>query len=181
LRKTLKVDLHTHCGEATRAVMPSESLVARIIETARAKGLDGMAITEHWSATFAKAFDSIMRENFTNEDFLFIPGREIQESYDTHIVELFLPDGTTFAFLAHPRRLKLVEGIRGVELENNMNGVPAKEAVSDFARANNLAILRNSDAHSLDDIGTFYNDLLVDTATGEWFLEGVDGTPIRIL
>ena len=41
----LKLDLHTHCWEATGLVAPTIEIVGQIVAAIKAKGLDGIGIT----------------------------------------------------------------------------------------------------------------------------------------
>jgi hypothetical protein len=43
----LKIDLHTHCREATACPTPTFEIVKRILAAVKRKGLDGIAVTEH--------------------------------------------------------------------------------------------------------------------------------------
>ena len=47
LNKKLKIDLHTHCYEATGYQPPTLDIVRRIVDAVKARNLDGIAITEH--------------------------------------------------------------------------------------------------------------------------------------
>ncbi len=47
LNKKLKIDLHTHCYEATGYQPPNIDIVKRIINAVKAKNLDGIGVTEH--------------------------------------------------------------------------------------------------------------------------------------
>jgi hypothetical protein len=48
----LKLDLHTHCSEATCVYTPTVDVVKKIVSAARAKGLDGIGITEHYNKAY---------------------------------------------------------------------------------------------------------------------------------
>jgi len=45
----LKIDLHTHCREATACPTPTLEIVERIVAAVKRKGLDGIAVTEHYT------------------------------------------------------------------------------------------------------------------------------------
>jgi hypothetical protein len=48
----LKLDLHTHCREATACPTPTLSTVKRIVAAVKSRGLDGVAITEHYTERY---------------------------------------------------------------------------------------------------------------------------------
>ena len=45
----MKLDLHTHCREATACPTPTIAIVKKIVAAAKSKGLDGIAVTEHYT------------------------------------------------------------------------------------------------------------------------------------
>ncbi|MBI1987867.1 MAG: PHP domain-containing protein [Nitrospinae bacterium] len=100
----LKLDLHTHCLEAVNFARPEPKTVRRILEAVQAAGLDGIAITDHAEIGdgFAYAAREVVERHFPGE-ILVIPGRELRWRTH-HLVELDLPEGLTFRFLAHPGR-----------------------------------------------------------------------------
>ena len=163
----LKLDLHTHCFEALRIPTPNlitPPAVGQIIASVRAKGLDGIAITEHCNRTFGIEVQKITSEYFGNA-IMIIPGHEICRD-GMHIVELFLANNAIFRFLAHPVHIDLLEAyidfslIHGIEIDNygydqNIN----KPRVKAVAERHQLLLLSDSDAHSLDDIGRHYNEI----------------------
>lgn len=158
----LKLDLHTHCLEAVHFARPEPKTVARILEAVRARGLDGIAITDHSELGdgFAYAVQQAVEQYFPGEA-LVIPGRELRRGFH-HIVELDLPGGLIFRFLAHPgRNLSALDGylknIHGLEVENG-NQTIARAGVTAFAQQHDLLLLSNSDAHSLSDIGLHHTE-----------------------
>ncbi|OIP93037.1 MAG: hypothetical protein AUK24_00720 [Syntrophaceae bacterium CG2_30_49_12] len=94
------------------------------------------------------------------------------------VVELYLPDNATFRFVAHPYHLTdfsryvaaYADELHGVEIENfqhqwEMKQID-KERIEAIAEEYGLMLLTNSDAHSLDNIGRYYNEV----ALGELYL-----------
>ena len=159
----LKLDLHTHCFEALKA-RPSKDSVKEILEAIKAKGLDGIAITEHENKYYGFKAREIQEAYFGNE-VLLIPGQEVITP-EASFIELYLPDNSTFytfRFIAHPYyqfSVKDYTDIHGIEIENDMHNYHIdKELVESVAQDHNLLLLRNSDAHYLEDIGNFYNEL----------------------
>lgn len=135
--------------------------MAKIVAHIKAKGLDGIAITEHWDKDYGFRVKEIVEESFGNE-VLIIPGQELDNS-ERHVVELYLPNGATFRFLGHPgfpTNSYTVEDVQGIEIESAMHGWHIdKEKVKALAEEHDLLLLRNSDAHSIDWIGRYYNEI----------------------
>jgi histidinol phosphatase-like PHP family hydrolase len=157
----MKLDLHTHCHEATRFAKPNISVVKRIITAIKEKGLDGIAITDHNNKNYAFQIQEIVQTYFDNE-IIIIPGQELDRVYN-HIIELYLPDNTVFRFIAHPGTpssywANNIDNIHGIEI-NNGNYEINHDLVKDLAKQNGLLLLSNSDAHSLSSIGKYYNEI----------------------
>jgi len=168
----LKLDLHTHCHEATKLVTPDAHVVEEIINQVKSRGLDGIAITDHeemGGKRFAFKVVEIF-ERFFDKEIVIIPGQEIDRLYRgrfitsiLHVVELYLPNGSTFRFIAHPgypagRWTDYLDDIHGLELENWSCRID-KEKVKEIARNDGLLLLSNSDAHCLENIGRYYNEI----------------------
>ena len=106
----------------------------------------------------------IVDESFNNE-VLIIPGWEIDVPGRQEI-ELFLPNGATFRFLAHPGypiNSYTIENIQGIEIENALhNWHIDRERVRALGEEHDLLLLSNSDAHSIDHIGQYYNEIDLD-------------------
>jgi hypothetical protein len=156
----LKLDLHTHCYEALGFPEPSIETVRVIIEAAKKKGLDGLAITEHYSKRYGFLSRDIAQKNFS-DSFIIIPGQETRV-YTQEVVELYLEGDRVFRFLAHPYTLYGFErheyNIQGIEIDNHLHdGYIYREGVRRLAAQKRLLLLRNSDAHNLEALGSFYN------------------------
>jgi predicted metal-dependent phosphoesterase TrpH len=164
----LKLDLHTHCFEALNYVPPNYEAVRIIIEKVKEKGLDGIAITEHSNISYGLKAKEIA-EKYIKSDIIIIPGQEIDVD-DQQIVELYIGDAI-FRFLAHPGYpysvnrypLKIVDGLHGIEIENSLHQLFYNdEYLIKKAEDYDLMLLRNSDAHQLDNIGSAFNEISID-------------------
>lgn len=168
----MKLDLHTHCREATACPTPTLAIAKRIVKAVVSKGLDGIAITEHYTDYYGYEVKDIV-ERHCNGRITVIPGKEIAKMHGgremgvVHVVELYLPGDVTFRFVAHPGHPYVrdldswIDGsIHGIELRNavHINEVDEK-SIRQIAERYNLILLSNSDAHTLNDIGTFYNEI----------------------
>jgi len=169
----MKLDLHTHCFEATGMISnPSVDLVREIVQKAKNNGLDGIAITEHDDCDYGRRVKKIVEENLDNE-ILIIPGREITVKAMgwAEMVELFLPNGSVFRFLPHPSYPYPGDSgfdydinlLGGIEIGNALHDRQInKEKVKEVSERYNLILLKNSDAHTLDDIGSFYTETSIE-------------------
>jgi len=171
----MRLDLHTHCREATASSTPTPAIVKRIVAAAKAKGLEGIAVTEHYTDYYGYEVREIV-DNHLNGEIVVIPGKEIARMHPgnkmgvVHVVELYLADEITFRFIAHPGHPYagdleswIDDSIHGIELRNaeHMNEID-EENVRRLAAKHDLILLRNSDAHTLGDIGAFYNEIEVE-------------------
>lgn len=157
----LKLDLHTHCYEATGYRHPTLDIVKQIVDQVKWRGLDGIAITEHWDKDYGFKVKEVVEQSFGNE-VLIIPGREI-DIKGRQEVELYLPNGSTFRFLAHPgypspTTSYVIEDVHGIEIENGLHFID-KKRVRGLAEKYDLLLLKNSDAHFVAHIGQYYNEL----------------------
>lgn len=162
LEKKLKIDLHTHCYEATGYQPPTIDIVRRIIGAVKARNLDGIGVTEHVDKFYGYQVKEIVEKHFDNE-ILVIPGQELNV-WPVQIVELYLPEDVTFRFLAHPgypgEYVDDFRGLQGIEIDNPLhNWHINKEKVKACAEKYGLYTLCNSDAHFLDDVGRSFNEV----------------------
>ncbi|MDY6969293.1 MAG: PHP domain-containing protein [Spirochaetota bacterium] len=160
----LKIDLHTHCMEATGDSKPTVGTVKKIVDQIKKRGLDGIAVTDHDKVDYGYRVKEIV-EKYFNNDVLIIPGQEIQ-LHREHVVELYLENDCIFRFCAHPYFGSSFEYFLEQE-GDNLHGVELKNAawqlqedrVREIAEKYNLILLENSDAHSIQEIGMHYNEL----------------------
>lgn len=164
----MKLDLHTHCFEATCVYKPTPESVEKIVAAARARGLDGIGITEHYNKAYGYRVRDIVEQHFPGQ-MLIIPGQEIDKGR-LHVVELYLPGGRTFRFVAHPGYPRTddftadIDGsLHGIEVRNpTHDDVMDQQAIRDAAVKHNLLLLSNSDAHFLSDIGKYHNEITLE-------------------
>jgi len=159
----LRLDLHTHCREATSFAHPDIEVVRKIADTVKKKGLDGIAITDHVDKDYAFQMQELARRHLDNA-VIIIPGQEINRGLQ-HVIELYLPDNIVFRFIAHPgypssrwAKESSLDDIHGVEIANG-NWDVDQNMVREVARKYGLTLLSNSDAHHLDRIGLHYNEI----------------------
>jgi predicted metal-dependent phosphoesterase TrpH len=137
-------------------------IVAEIVARIKDRRLHGIAITEHNNKKYGYTVKEIVEQSFNNE-VLIIPGQEIDLGR-REVVELYLPNNSVFRFLAHPGRYpgltEEIGDVQGIEIDNALHNWHINKArVKELAERYGLILLRNSDAHNLEDIGTFYNEI----------------------
>lgn len=165
----LKLDLHTHPFElpyVPLSKVTSDGILKDVVATVKAKGLDGIAITEHHIKEYGTKAKEIISEYFNN-DIIIIPGCEIETS-GLQLVELYLPGNVCFRFIPHPIYPSYFSAynfsqIHGIEIENyQYDQFIDRQKVKALAEEHGLLLLSNSDAHNLADIGRHYNIVEID-------------------
>ncbi len=156
--------------------MPDINIAKKIVQAVQGNGLDGIAFTDHYSDSFGRGTKELIDSELGGE-IVVIPGRELDIMFSGpeqrgiyHLVELFLPGDITFRFIAHPGHPyvsnldSLITGdVHGIELKNPSHLQEMdQDLIRKTAEKHNLILLTNSDAHSLDDIGTFYNEIEIE-------------------
>ncbi len=159
------LDLHVHSWYS----VDSLSRPAAIIRAAKARGLTGVAITDH--GTIAGGLEA-QRLN-QDPDFHVIVGAEISSDRG-HIIGLFLTrdiasrswrdvlteihEQNGLAILAHPYKWRkpdgeLVEAVDAIEVFNGRTKPEANRRALDMAVAVDKPMVMGSDAHFLREIG----------------------------
>lgn len=161
------LDLHTH----TRWSFDGAMDPARLVRVARARGLDGIAVTDHDEIEGA-----LEARRAAGGDLLVIVGEEVGTDAGD-ILGLFLRERIRtrdpleavraiheqggLAVLAHPfaknvsvdeRVARAVDACEGFNARHS-RGEPVEERVASFARAYGLALTAGSDAHAYRDVG----------------------------
>ncbi len=162
----LRLDLHVHTTHSRDAFCS----VGEAVKAARAKGLDGIAITDHDSIGGHPEAKKLSRDGF-----FVIPGIEVS-SADGHILGLGvselvprgLPAGETvklirelggIAVAAHPfvpwKNPTLVYKAKfdAIEAFNSRALFPSNRLARRFAERNRLPATAGSDAHFPDEVG----------------------------
>ena len=173
LAKRYAIDFHVHTAYSFDCLTPPRL----VIEAARRRGLDAIAVTDH--DTVRGAFATVEANRYN--DFLVIPGIEVKSdrgdiiglyvtreiksrTFDEVIREI--RDQGALAYLPHPIRTFGLKGSADVrlrypeiELWERYNG---RYSASDFEKADDLfvrlpvpMVLCGSDAHSFWEVGLF--------------------------
>jgi histidinol phosphatase-like PHP family hydrolase len=178
--KILKIDLHTHPIEALREQMGIKGIgninskVAEAITRAiKAAGLNGIGITEHNNFNHSWVASLEILDNFYKENLVILPGTEID--YDgQQFLRIYIPDHYRrrmpffknqewFHILAHPGYYHILDTSRFKQL--SFDAAEEKSLQGDFAlaeqisREKDIPVIRSSDAHKLEDIGSYYAEL----------------------
>ncbi|MFH1625339.1 MAG: PHP domain-containing protein [Pseudomonadota bacterium] len=160
----VKIDFHTHCLEATGDPVPEIPTVGKIIRQIKARGLDGIALTDHDNRGYGFRVRETADIHFPGE-VMIIPGQEIS-LHRQHVIEVYLPSDSVFRFCAHPRLGDSFEEFMNRE-GDNIHGIEIKNAalqleedkIRKIAARHNLILLENSDAHSISEIGLHYSEV----------------------
>jgi len=147
---------------------PTVDRVKEIITAVKNRGLDGIAVTEHNNKACGYQTREIVDCYFGGE-ILIIPGQEIDERL-MQIVELYLTSGVTFRFIAHPGypyiqdiSCHIDDSIHDIEFKNPLHDRSIDgPRVRDVAEKHGLLLLTNSDAHNLNNIGHYYNEIEIE-------------------
>ncbi|MFH1141526.1 MAG: PHP domain-containing protein, partial [Chloroflexota bacterium] len=161
----VKLDLHTHIWEASGFQKPNLDWAAKVVQQAKAMGIDGIAITEHYGVENSLAYKRIIEEHFPGQLLVF-PGLEKdvhpQQNHfaEYQVGEFLLPNGRVFRNYCHPgypSQEVVIENVQGIEIDNKLhNWHIDKGKVLEIAQRHGLLLTRVSDAHRLADIGTNY-------------------------
>lgn len=165
----LKLDLHTHVWEAFSFQPPSLSIAEQVVAQIKARGIDGIAITDHHNQEWAHQFRALVESHFPGE-VIIIPGWEIEvrppaSPFDEYqVAELFLPGGGVFRIYCHPGfyspNIIIEDNIHAIEIENSIHNWHMRQTeIAEVAQAHSLLTVRVSDAHQLERIGTRYTEL----------------------
>lgn len=172
----MKVDLHVHTTASDGKIKPEE-----IIERAREKGLDCIAVTDHDTMDgYRKA-----KETVPDDGFLLIPGIEVSTEKG-HILVLgtekepktkdfeelleFAEENNAITVGAHPfARVKdeiepkYLKRLDAIEIINGRTYPKANKKAEKFAIENSMPKTAGSDSHMEDELGGVWNEVEGDT------------------
>lgn len=173
--RRLKIDLHTHLLEASNFAKASEEVADKVVAVMRERGLEGIALTEHWNVEHGWKLKAIIEDKYGDE-FVILVGQELDISQTQQVTEIYLPNNVTYRYLCHPgypgNDWSVPENLHGIEIENGMHSWHLnRQRIRDLAEEHDLMLLKNSDAHYIEKIGVYHNELavedLVARATGQ--------------
>ncbi len=177
MSKTLKLDLHTHPIFALKESMGIRGIrdinkeVARaIVKAVKKAGLNGIAITETHNFNHGWVSALEIMDHFQGENLIILPGAEIDFG-GQHFLQIYVPEyyrrripffknKEWFHVLAHPGHFQPLDSaldpgvnIDAVE-EASLRGQFAE--ASAFSGARGSSLIKTSDAHSLEEIGSYF-------------------------
>ena len=143
---------------------------AKVVQQARAMGIDGIAITEHHHREPSFAYKRIIEEHFPGQLLVF-PGLELDVNPPKNhfaayqVGEFLLPNGRVFRNYCHPGYPS-----RDIQIDNKLHNWHIDKAkVRAIAQEHGLLLTQVSDAHGLADIGTNF----VEVDLEEFYSRGV--------
>jgi predicted metal-dependent phosphoesterase TrpH len=174
----LKIDLHVHCRERSACGRASE---ANQLQAARRAGLDALAFTDHDRLTSIAHVEELNRqyaplrvfggvEVSLPEEHIVVLGIQdaALESLDWNYISLwhFVHERGGFMTLAHPFRFHDSIDVpieryppHGIEVYS-INTAPRNEKrIRELAARLGICLMSDSDAHTIDPLGSYYNDL----------------------
>jgi hypothetical protein len=178
--RIVKLDLHTHPVEALKLKYGikgigdiKKEVAADIVASIKASGIDGIAITERNNFNHGWAAALEIMDHFRRENIIILPGAEIEYA-GQHLLRLYIPEyyrrrlpffkgKDWFLILAHPGYYNTVDiqNFYGVTLD----AVEEKSGHGYFSSAQSIALtgdipaIVTSDAHKLEDIGSYYTEM----------------------
>lgn len=183
-------DLHVHT-----ALSPCSNLnIDDIVGLALNRGLDGVCITDHHTMDVRHLLTEGIQKNglcvlFGMEystpegDFLiFGPFEDLAPDLDADLLLSIVRDRCGAAVAAHPfRKARPVDerlirdGLcRGVECVNGRNSSHENSAVADWVQRYRLTRCGGSDAHTLNELGTFATRFLVPVQSRADLIKALD-------
>ena len=165
----VKLDLHTHIWEAFNFQRPTKNMAETVVAQIKARGIDGIAITDHRNKDWAFEFREMVELHYPGQ-VIIIPGWEIEVRPEQNpfaeyqVAELFLPGGGVFRSYCHPGYYSpdiiIEDNIHAIEVDNYIhNWHIRRQQVEEIARTHNLMLLEVSDAHNPENIGLRYTEL----------------------
>jgi hypothetical protein len=180
--KSFKIDLHTHPISALKEEMGVNGIrdiniqvASRVVKAVKAAGLNGIAITEHNNFNHGWVACLQIFEHFRSENLIIIPGLELDFS-GQQILQLYVPPiyrkripffkgKEWFNILVHPGLYNPLEthildsvSLDAIE-ERSLKGY--FEASYHISKNRNIPLVQASDAHSLQEMGSYYMEFQV--------------------
>ena len=174
----LNVDLHVHTQERSPCARASEE---EQIRAAIAAGLDAIFITDHHRFVPLERLDSLNRifapfrifggieVTSQGEDFIILGLRDLQlesSSWPYPDLHAFVRAHGGFMALAHPFRYREQINVNleqfppdAIEVHSPNTPIAAEARIRDLANRLQVPVLCNSDAHSPERLGQYYNTL----------------------
>lgn len=174
----MKLDLHVHTRERSSCAHASE---VEQIQAAIAAGLDAIFITDHWSLVPAEHLEEL---NNRYDPFRIFAGIEVSADGEDLLVlgiqdhtletqpwsypdlHAFVRQRGGFIVLAHPFRFHTTINLDlqsclpdAIEVYSSNTPLAAETDIRQVAKSLSIPLLSDSDAHTTDRLGTYYNIL----------------------
>ena len=180
MSKIIKLDLHTHPIEALKHKYTingirdiKREVAADIVASIKASGLGGIAITERHNFNHSWVAALEIMDHFRRENLIILPGAEI-DFEGQHLIRLYIPEiyrrrlsffkgKEWFLILAHPGYYSPIDIQQFSQIK--LDAVEERSHHGNFSSAQSISLARDipaivaSDAHRLEDIGSFYTEM----------------------
>ncbi|GAA0084766.1 hypothetical protein UT300007_12050 [Clostridium sp. CTA-7] len=197
----MKIDLHNHCMQRSSCSGSDEE---ELIQSAIKNGLDAIVFSDH-DKLMPKDRLKELREKY--KPFKIFNGVEVRTipngtdvlvvGVDDDIIEnkkwtyeelyKFVKEREGFIALCHPYRYSNVIDIDiatftpdAVELHSSNIGACDEESIRKLAGKLNMKLLGNSDSHSIDKVGIYYNIIDTDAKNEKELAKALITKPIEI-
>jgi len=178
MKKTIRLDLHTHPIEALTAEMGikgileiKKDVVSAIVQGIKSAGLQGIAITEQNNFSRSWVASLEIREHFQKENLFIFPGSETVENGQSYL-QVYVPDycrrripffkdKNWFIVLAHPG---YYQPLNGSHSSVHIDAIEKKSLHGEFVEAARLGLemhiplIEASGARTIGDIGKLYTE-----------------------
>ncbi|WP_055665776.1 PHP-associated domain-containing protein [Desnuesiella massiliensis] len=178
----MKIDLHNHCKQRSSCSGSDEE---ELIESAIKYGLDAIVFSDHDKLMPKDRLEALRQKYSPFKIFNGIEVRTIPNGVDVLVIGVddtileskdwtyeklykFTKERDGFIALCHPYRYSNVIDIDiatfvpdAVELHSSNIGSCDEELINTLAKRLNMKLLGNSDSHSIDKVGIYYN--IIDT------------------
>jgi hypothetical protein len=180
MNKSLKIDLHTHPVLALKEQMGikgirdiNKDVACAVVKAIKKSGLNGIAITEFHNFNHSWVTALEIMDHYRGEDLAIFPGSEVEYN-GQHYLQIYVPDyfrrripffkgKEWFVILAHPGFFHPLDvnqtGSIDIDAIESASLKGEFEVASHIAGEKEISLIRSSDAHRLEEIGSYYMEL----------------------
>lgn len=197
----MKIDLHNHCSQRSSCSGSDEE---ELIKSAIGFGLDAVVFSDHNRLMPKERLEELRKKYKPLKIFNGIEIRTEPNGVDILVIGIndtilenkswtyeelykFVKERNGFIALCHPYRYSNVIDVDiatfvpdAVELHSSNIGACDEELIRTLAKRLNMKLLGNSDSHSIDKVGIYYNIIHSDPKDEKELAEALIDSPIEI-